>query len=373
MVDQGNISKDNIHVGEDEIDLIALAKTLWVGRKIIIRYTFYGVILGLVISMVSPKEFTVVTTMIPQSSKAGNSNLSGLSSLASMAGFNFDMNSKTENLSPLVYSKVVSSVPFQLELMNTTFQIAELDSPVSLFEYYIEYKKSGIVESIKKYTIGLPGILISAMKANDQVDNAPLSSEIIILSKDQEEVRKKMRDNFSLDVNDKEGLLTLSVSFPEALLTAQAALKAQNMLQHYITNYKIKKAQEQLNFVNERYTEKKNEFLLAQKKLAVFRDQNRNVSSSLARIEEEQLQSEYNITFGVYSELAKQFEQAQIQVKEDTPILTILEPVRLPIEKSKPNRTLILIVWLFIGGIIGTMVVIVSHYMQSIRKRWSDS
>ena len=87
------------------------------------------------------------------------------------------------------------------------------------------------------------------------------------------------------------------------------------MLQEYITKFKIKKAKAQFEFIQERYQEKKNEFEKAQANLAEFRDRNKNVTSAIALTQEDRLQSDYQLIFNVYSELAKQLEQAQIKVK----------------------------------------------------------
>ncbi|MGQ7871146.1 Wzz/FepE/Etk N-terminal domain-containing protein [Sunxiuqinia sp. sy24] len=357
---------------DDEIDLIALAKDLWNGRRTIIKYTLIGIAIGLFVALLSPKEYTVQTTMVPQSGQSGGSKLGGLSSLAAMAGFNLDMSSGTEALSPLVYPKILQSVSFQMELMNTPFQFKEVDHPVSLFEYYTEYKKPGALGILKKYSLGLPGVIIKALRGEQTSSTSEGKSDLLSLNEDQEKVLKTMNENLSLEINDKEGILSLSARFHDPVLAAQVAQKAQQMLQAYITTYRIQKAQEQLDFIQERYQEKKQEFQAAQEKLARFRDQNKNVSSALAQTEIERLQSEYDIAFSVYSELAKQLEQAQIKVKEDAPVLTIVEPVRIPLQKSKPNRPMILIIWTFLGGIIGVSLIFGRQFLSSIRERWED-
>jgi uncharacterized protein involved in exopolysaccharide biosynthesis len=357
---------------DDEIDLIALAKDLWDGRRTIIKYILIGMLIGLLVALLSPKEYTVQTTMVPQTGQTGGSKLGGLSSLAAMAGFNLDMSSSTETLSPLVYPKILKSVSFQLELMNMPFEIADLDRPVSLFEYYTEHQKAGVLGNLKKYTIGLPGVILKALKGQEPESTPAKRSDLIALNQQQESVLATMNQNLSLEINDKEGILTLSARFHDPSLAAQVARKAQIMLQHYITTYRIQKAQEQLNFIKDRYREKKQEFQDAQEKLARFRDQNRNVSSALAQTEIERLQSEYDIAFSVYSELAKQLEQAQIKVKEDAPVLTVVEPVRVPLKKSKPNRPLILIIWTFLGGIIGVGIVFGRQFLGTIKQRWNE-
>jgi len=105
------------HSPDDEIDLIALAKTAWSNRKIIIRAVIVSAILGVVIALLSPKEYTASTTLVPQLS-SGSSRSGGLSSLAAMAGFNLNLNQSTSELSPMIYPQIVQSVPFQLELMT---------------------------------------------------------------------------------------------------------------------------------------------------------------------------------------------------------------------------------------------------------------
>ncbi|RKD90767.1 Wzz/FepE/Etk N-terminal domain-containing protein [Mangrovibacterium diazotrophicum] len=356
---------------DDEIDLIALAKTLWNGRRTVIKFILIGMVLGLVFALITPKEFIASTVMVPQTSSSTNK-LGGLSSLAAMAGVNLGSGSTAESLSPMIYPQIMQSIPFQLELMDSQFKCPDVDQPVSLFDYYTEYEKPGLLGTVKKYTFGLPGLILKAVKGKpDQQPALGDSSRLLSLTEDQDQVRKKISEQISLDINDKDGYITLSSRFNDPLLAAQVAQKAQSMLQEYITKYKLEKAADQLRFVEARFQEKKAEFEEAQKDLALFRDRNKNVSSAIAMTEQEQLQSQYNLAYSVYSELAKQVEQAQIQVKEDTPILTVIEPVRVPLEKSKPNRPLILIIWIFLGGIIGVGTVFGREFYSAVKERWS--
>lgn len=355
---------------DDEIDLLALAKTFWKGRKTVIKAIFIAAILGLLIAFLSPVEYTATTSMVPQTTQTG-SKLGGLSSLAAMAGFNLDANSTGDDLTPLVYPQIVSSTPFQLELMNMPFSFSKVDHPVSLFTYYTGIAKPGILSLIKKYTIGIPGLIIKAIKGEKKTiessGNGPIS-----LTKDQETVRKLIEDKVTLDLDSKQGFLTLTASFPEALLSAQVADQATQLLQKYIIKYKTRKATDQLNFIQQQYDETKRDFEKAQDELARFSDQNKNVTSAMAQTKAQRLQSEYSIAQNVYNEMAKQLEQAKIKVKEDTPVFTILEPAMIPQEKSKPKKALILVIWIFLGGIIGTGIVFGREFTKSLKKQWNE-
>ena len=100
--------------------------------------------------------------------------------------------------------------------------------------------------------------------------------------------------------------------------------------------------------------------------MANFRDQNHNLESAKAKTEEEKLQSEYQLAFSVYSEVAKQLENAKIKIKEDTPIFSIIEPVSIPNEKSKPKKVVIMVIWFFIGGILGVGYVFGNPYFNDL-------
>ncbi len=363
MEDQAKKKTDNKNV-VDEIDLITLAKTIWDGRITIVKAVVVGAIIGLFIAFLSPKEYTASTTLVPQTS-GGQSNLGGLSSLASMAGFNLDLSQGTMELSPQVYPQIVQSVPFQLEIMNTPFIINKADEKMTLFHYYTEVHKPGILVLIKKYTIGLPGVILKGIKGEKDISLESKNNDgIIELTEEQEEVRKIIAKRISLSVNSKEGYVELSSHFFEPGLAAQVTKKAKELLQRTITEFKIEKATAQLQFIEERYNEKRKEFEAAQEKLAVFRDQNKNVTSAVALTQEEQLQNEYQLAFNVYSELAQQLEQAQIKVKEDTPVFSTIKPVIVPTEKSKPDRPLILVICIVLGGISGIGVVFGQHLFQ---------
>lgn len=355
---------------DDEIDLLELAKTIWDSRKFIIKTVIVFVFLGLAVAVLSPKEYTASSTMVPQLSDSSN-RLGGLSSLAAMAGFNLNSSSAPSDLSPYVYPQIVQSVPFQLELMNTNFHFSGVEQPVTLFEYYTEYSKPGILGLLKKYTIGLPGVIFSAIKGKPQNDVGSTSTEgAMQLSTDQDEVRKILEASVSLETNDKDGYVVLNSSFSEAKLAADVAEKAQELLQQYITEFKIEKAAAQLDFIQGRYEEKKNEFEKAQAALATFRDRNRNVTSALARTQEDRLQSDYQLAFEVYSELAQQLEQAQIKVKEDTPVFSIIKPVVVPIEDNNSGM-MTLIIWTFLGGVIAIAWVFGKQFLATVKERWN--
>lgn len=369
--------EDNINTAppsEDEIDLIAIAKTIWKGRKTILLSLVIFTVLGVFVAMFSPVEYTAKTIMVPQI-QSKTSGLGGLGSLAALAGFNLDaMQGGSSELSPMVYPQIVQSIPFQRNIMHTPLNWKESAKPVSLLYYYDSISKPNPLAVIKKYTVGLPGVILQWLKGSPEKSGtiAQGGGLVISLSKEERDMRKMLNERLTLAVNIKDGYITLTAIAPEALAAAQITQKAQQLLQEQVTEFKIDKAKQNLTFVQSLFKEKETEFTKSQSRLANFRDRNLNLNSAMAKTEEEKLQSEYQLTFSVYNEIAKQLENAKIKVKEDTPIFSIIEPVSIPTEKSKPKKPTIVAIWFFLGGIIGVGWVFGKQYFREVRKKWTS-
>ena len=71
---------------EDEIDLIALVKSLWLERTFIYKTIIGFAVIGIIVSLLSPVIYTASSTFIPQTSQTGSS--SSLSGVASLVGIN---------------------------------------------------------------------------------------------------------------------------------------------------------------------------------------------------------------------------------------------------------------------------------------------
>lgn len=344
---------------EETIDLVELLQRIWVRRKFVLIVTGIFMALGLFVALLTPNQYTASCTMVPQ---VGDKRGSSLGGLAAMAGINMMDFSSGEVLSPNVYPRIIENVNFQKELIYKKYIIKDVEVPVTYYEYATnpEYWKFNLLDFLKKYTIGLPGIILKAIRGTPQDmllpegEAAPISR----LTYNEQLILKNLYKVFLLELNPKEGYITLSTTMRDPYLAAQLTTKGQLLLQEYLTQFKLQKVQANLEFVEESYREAKTSFEAKQEELARFRDANVNLTSAVARTREEKLQSEYTLLLSVYTELAKQKEQAKIAVTETTPILTVIEPVVVPVEKSKPARAKMLMIYTFLGLVVGVVWVL---------------
>lgn len=357
---------------EEGIDIMAMIRSLWDGRKTILICLGIFIALGLVAALTMKRVYTVKTVMVPQLNSKQNSSLG---TLAALAGIDMGMQTNAADLSPLVYPEIVNSIPYRLELIHTPLHYTKCDHPISMFDYALSgIEKPGIFFYMKKYTIGLPGVIIGAIRgpekeivygyATGSADTVAIRPIVVTMNE------QKMLDAFnrivSLDVNKKEGYLTLTVNGLEPVQTAELAIKAQQLLQDMLTRFRVEKSESELTYIQARYDEIKLENDRYQEQLATIKDRTKNVMNSRDEIERERIQAKYNVSNAIYNEMAKQLEQAKMQVKRDTPVYAVIQPVTIPTKPSN-SRAKTLIVWTFFGFIVGCGIVIGKGYMPKLK------
>ena len=364
-------NQNNFPVDEQEIDLVELVQRMWLNRGIILKLTALFAVVGVFVAIFSPKVYTASCDVVPQVSDGSGS--SRMSSLAALAGINLNQSMDVKALSPLVYENILNSTTFRKELMQTPIEFEKAGKAVSFYEYYTskEYNKPSVFSYIKKYTIGLPFVILNAIRGEQELPQMKSAAEgdtqlIETMSKEEYEVSKMLAQSVSIVLTEKKGFVTITANMPEAVAAAQLAQATVTLLQKYITEFKIDKVQSNLDFVQSRYDEAKQNFEDIQYRRAKHRDSNQNVIKHSARVEQEKLDAEYTLAMTLYTELAKQLEQAKISVKETTPILTIINPVTIPYKRSKPQRATILMAFVFLGFAAGAGVVFGVPYIANI-------
>ena len=204
-----NMNYNQPYEEEEGLDIMALVRQLWDGRKTVIIWTCVFILLGLVAALTMKRTYSVSTVMVPQMNSKSNSQLS---SLAALAGVDMGMDLSAKDLSPLVYPQIVNSVPFRRELLYTPLHYAKADSAVSMYTYYKEIAKPSPMAYVKKYTIGLPFLLLNAIKKEKPEMVLPEggsddgSPKPLLLTKDEVKLMTAVAQSVNLTVDKKEGL-----------------------------------------------------------------------------------------------------------------------------------------------------------------------
>lgn len=341
----------------EEIDLKILIIPIWKARKQILVISTLCGILGGIIGFLTPATYTASSTFLPQTSQTGGGLSGSLGGLASLAGIDLSTGAVGGGeIAPSLYATVLASSPFQKRILDSKIWVEGVS--ITYREYLANRPSSGLA-TLQKYTIGLPGTILSLFSVS-KVSTPTLSDStgLVPLADKEHGLRNSLAGKINLTNDKKEGFVSLSVVEGDPLVAAQVAKVTEEVLQDWIIEHKIKNAKAQYEFIEKQFEVKQNEFFSIQEQLANYTDRNQNVlaASYLTRLD--RLQAEFDLVNTVYSELAKQKEQAAIQLSKDTPTFTVLDPVEVPKEKTGPKKTNYVLFGVTIGFFLSVFFIV---------------
>ncbi|HEV7349033.1 Wzz/FepE/Etk N-terminal domain-containing protein [Telluribacter sp.] len=283
-------------------------------------------ILGLSISFLMSKEYSARTLLLPEA--GAGSKMGKLGSLAGLAGINLGGVEGGDAVRPDLYPDVLKSAPFALFLLNQPV-VDENNRKYKTLKLFLEPDTS----------TGFLGNFLPSKTASPKF-KPQLPGEVVSISLEDDAMIKKIQERLSASIDMKTGIISIQSEMPDPVVAALTVQKASDYLTNYVIDYRTQKSRQQAEFLAEQAATAKQRQQRAEYALQSYRDQNRNAYLNVARIEEQRLQSEYTFSQSLYSDLVRQWEQAKIKVKEEQPVFKVLEPSRIPLRKSTPNRLL---------------------------------
>ena len=192
-------------------------------------------------------------------------------------------------------------------------------------------------------------------------------AEYITITVEQQELIEQLRERVSVSQDQETGLLNTRVKLQDPRAAAELNRFMIERLKEYVTDYRLEKARQNLEFAQKQREEAKVRFEEAQMSLADFRDGNVSLATARAQTEMERLQDEKSLAFNVYNSLSQRVEEARLQLQEQTPIFKEVQPVNVPSEKSEPKRGMMVVIFALLGGIISVGWVFVWPLIEKFR------
>lgn len=337
---------------EEEIDIMALVRTLFKEWKFIFKWCAVAAVIGVIAALSAVSTFTVTTKMSPET--VGKSGGGSLSSLASLAGINLGSMSTSDAISPDLYPELVSSVPFLTELFTMPVEAEYKGEPVkcNYYEYLLNCGKSPWYS----YVTSFPGKALGAVFGlfGPKEEKEPKGFKKLgdvdpsHLTKIQERIINAMRHNITIATDKKTYVITLSVTDQNAEIANQLAETIVDNLVEYIAAYRTEKSRKDLAYYEQLYGEAQKDYFDAQQKYASYVDRNQGLVRQSVMTEQERLQNEMQLKYQLYNSCAQQVQMAKAQVQRETPVCTVLVPPTVPL-KDNESGAKTLAVFVFLG------------------------
>lgn len=350
---------------ELQIDWMGILRQVLAIRKKLYIAAAVGVVLGILIALGTPKQYTVSITLSPEmgSSKSG----SGLASMAaSFLGGSIGSDSP-DALNATLTPDIVTSTPFLMELFDA--RVVSQDKQIdTTFTAYLDEQKS----SWMGYVLKAPGMAISGIKSlfsEKKEKTETIQEGTIELNEEDAQKLEGLRKQISADVDKKTAITTLSVTLQDPKVTATIADSVVSKLQQYITAYRTSKAKEDCQYLEKLYKERQQEYYDAQQRYARYVDANSNVVFQSTLAERERLQNDMNLAYQVYSQVAQQLQVARAKVQEEKPVFAVVEPAVVPLNPSGTSRKVIVLGFIFLAvAFAGAWELLGKKYWQLLKE-----
>ncbi len=359
-----NIKGKEAKEGND-IDLIELVKKIWAGRRFIIKWVGISAVAGLVVGFSIPAEYSVSVKMVAEDN-TNNQTSAGMSQLMNLAGFAPNQAANGYGIGVMMYPEVVSTIPFLADMRNIKVQSQKANAPITLYEYITEDQKTAWWNYIISAPFKALGWVLSLFKEDSEEDGGD-TFNMSYLTKEQMGYIDAMRARINIDLDTKSAVISANVTMQDPVVTAVVADSMVSRLKEYIVRYRTDKARQDMEYCSRAFEESKGQYFDAQRRYAVFVDQNKNIVKESVKIEQDRLRNEMQLAYGVYNAMAQQLETAKLKVQEQTPCVTVIEPSSVPLKKSKPRKKIILFTFVFLG-VLGSVGYIVGKDMLSGQK-----
>ncbi len=347
-----------------EIDFIELFRRIVNIRKTLYKAAGIGLVIGLIVALSIPKQYTVEVTLSPEmNSSKGSNGLAGLA--ASFLGSSTTLGENMDALNIALSSDIISSTPFLLELLWMKIEIPNKKVSTTLGNYL-----DGQSAPWWNYIIGLPSTLIEGVKSlfcsEDEInDTDKMMQSPIGLTKEEADKISSLKKLVIASVEKKTGITYISVTLQEPRIAAVVADSVVHKLQEYIINYRTSKAKDDCIYLEKLYKDRQQEYYIAQQKYANYIDSNDHLVLQSVRAEQERLQNDMSIAFQVYSQVANQLQIARAKIQEEKPVFAVVEPAVIPHRSSSIGLRTYVLIFMFLA------VVFTISWMLLGRRIWS--
>lgn len=315
------MAEQNTNTEEYEIDLVEIIKKLYRNRKLISIITGIFMVIGLVYALCATPIYKATLTMYPAAGES--SKIGGLMSMASSFGMSVGAaNKETYNIEDVIKSRTIAK-----EVVLHKWNTNKFTQPVTLLGF--------LGKEIKDTSVAI-------YSAIDSYNNM-----------------------VSIDKNKETGLIKLSIESEDPLLSAEIANYLGIAVTKYVQESQGVKSKRNIVHICKRLKEVSKELEVAEEEVKNYKLNNRDEYSPQAQLELARLSRVLEIKQGIFLTLSKQKEIAEIEKIKKSPVINILDRASVPLFKIKPRKSIICIFFVFLGGIIGIMFVLMTPFIKN--------
>jgi uncharacterized protein involved in exopolysaccharide biosynthesis len=313
-----------------DVSLLDLLTPLVRRRRLVAGTALGGALIAAVVLLLQKPVYTATVTFTPETSPASSlaGSIAGLAGLAGQIGIAVP---SAGSVSPDFFATVLHSREILRSTLKTEFADPRSDS-------------SGVRHS-----------LLDILKVRGKTPEQRL-----------QEGTRRLQNQTDAGIDRRTGIVSLAVEMPSPELAAAVANLMVDQLNRFNLERRQSQSREERRFSGDRLATAERELRAAEQAHLAFLQRNRVYSESpLLNFEANRLSREVQLKQEVFLTLTKSYEQARISEVRDTPVLTVIDPAVPPVKRTRPRRTLGVLIALLVSGLVGAA----AAYVVDLRAR----
>ncbi len=331
---------------EDVIDL----REVWASITKRKKWFFIALPIALVLSSLVifsvPRTYSTSTTMAPEIENPVSSG-GALSSIAASFGFDMSNVQSTDAISPMLYPDLMEDNGFVTSLFNIHVSTADKAVDTTYYAYMCHYQKQSWLSAVgNSITKSIERLL---PKSDDfKGGSSKKGFDPYNLSKKDNSIVEMMRENISVGVDKKTGVISISTKAQDPLVCQVLADSVRERLQDFIIKYRTSKARRDVEYYEKLTNEARREYEKTRRAYASTADANQDVLLESEKSKVEDLENTMQLQYNTYTAMNTQLEAARAKLRQYTPVYTTIKGANVPIKPSGPKRMIFVGFWVFL-------------------------
>ena len=317
---------------DEGVNLVEFANILVHRWRILVGLPLLTAVAAGIVSLIIPRTFTATTSFVPEA-RPETRLPSGLAGLAGQFGISLGSQASQ---SPRFYAQLAGSRELLERVLLSRYADPRADA------------------SARDTTTLLRILGVRGKSIADSLHNGV----------------KKLSKQVSANVDNQTGIVRLSVDSRHPALAAIVANRIVEYLNEFNTKTRQSQARERRKFVEARITDGDHDLRQAEDDLKRFYEKNRSWQQSPGLVfEEGRLRRQVELRQEVYLTLRREYETARIEEVNDTPVITVIDVAVPPQEKSKPKRSLLVLLSFLLAVVASVAWIAGEQYVKEIQQR----
>ena len=170
------------------------------------------------------------------------------------------------------------------------------------------------------------------------------------LTKQQYNIAHNIGKSLDCSVDKKTSVISIEVTDQDPVVAAEMADSVRQRLQNFITEYRTKKARNDLAYMERLFMEAKEQYVKARQQYAAFSDANQELVLQSYKTKQDDLENDMQLKYNAYTQVYEQLQLSRAKVQERTPAFTIVQSASVPVKHSNKSKLVVMLLFMFLGG-----------------------